>query len=157
MDNTNSKQYWNDYVTYWENRVKETNEGKEVKDRTNDDYILKTYFEKLKVKETDFLLDFGCGSGRLYPIYRKSISNKNDKYFGLDISGVCLEHAEKMNEGLKVGDNLREFDGMHIPFENNMFDKIICFGVFDACNQEIIIQELLRVLNGGGIIGHREE
>ncbi|MCM1216997.1 MAG: class I SAM-dependent methyltransferase [Lachnospiraceae bacterium] len=153
MDNTNNKEYWNNYVTYWENRVKETNEAKEVKDRTNDDFILETYFQSLNVNGMDTFLDFGCGSGRLYPIYRKSIPDENGKYFGLDISGVSLEHAEKMNKGLKVGDNLKEFDGMRIPFENNAFDKIICFGVFDACNQEVIVQELLRVAkNRGGVL-----
>lgn len=150
MDNTNNKEFWNNYVTYWENRVKETNEGTEVKDRTSDDFILKTYFDKLSIMDTDSLLDFGCGSCRLYPIYREHISDGNDNYLGIDVSGVCLEHAEKMYDGLKVGDNLREFDGMQIPFEPNTFDKIICFGVFDACKQEIIIRELLRVLKIGG-------
>ena len=53
LDNTNNKAFWNNYVTYWENRVKETNEGKEVKDRTSDDSILESYFKQLKVENTD--------------------------------------------------------------------------------------------------------
>lgn len=149
MDNTNNKQYWNDYVTYWENRVKEANNGKEVKDKTSDDSILEKYYKKLSVKENDIFLDYGCGSGRLYPIYRKD-TGKGNHYFGVDVSGICLVHAEKENNGLIIGENLKEFDGLHIPFENNSFDKIICIGVFDACNQEKVIRELFRVLKTKG-------
>ena len=149
MDNTNSKEYWNNYVTYWENRVRETNEGKEVKDRTNDDTILEIYYKKLDVKENDIFLDYGCGSGRLHAIYSKEMK-KGNNYFGVDISGICLEHAATEHTGLKMGKNLKEFDGLHIPFDENSFDKILCFGVFDACNQEKIIQELFRVLKVGG-------
>ncbi|MBD5549019.1 MAG: class I SAM-dependent methyltransferase [Lachnospiraceae bacterium] len=149
MDNTNNKEYWNDYVTYWENRVKDTNEGKEVKDKTNDDSILEAYFEKLDVKKDEVLLDYGCGSGRLYTIYNKEYG-KGDNYFGIDVSGVCLEHAQEKNKRLSIGKNLKEFDGLHIPFNDSYFDKIICFGVFDACNQEKVIEELFRVLKKGG-------
>ncbi len=151
MDNTNNKKYGNDYVTYWENRVKETNNGKEVKDKTNDDRILEEYYKKLKVKEQDIFLDYGCGSGRLYSIYKKEFGN-GKHYVGIDISGVCLEHAEKENEELRVGENLKEFDGIHIPYEDDIFDKIICFGVFDACDQETVIGELFRVLKTGGLL-----
>ncbi len=151
LDNTNNKAFWNNYVTYWENRVKETNEGKEVKDRTSDDSILESYFKQLKVENTDKFLDYGCGSGRLYLIYEKHISEGINNYIGLDISKVCLEHAAEKYKGLEIGDNLKEFDGIDIPFSDNVFDKIICFGVFDVCNQEVVIKELLRVLDAGGV------
>lgn len=150
MDNTNNKKYWNDYVTYWENKVKEANNKKSVKDRTNDDIILETYYKKLNVKENDKLLDYGCGSGRLYPIYKKEILNNN--YFGIDISGICLEHAQKQYHGLILDNNLKEFDGVHIPFQDNFFNKIVCFGVFDACHQESVISELFRVLDVEGVL-----
>lgn len=149
MDNTNNKQYWDDYVTYWENRVREANNGKEIKDKTSNDSILEKYYGLLNVEEKNMFLDFGCGSGRLYPIYRKKVT-VGGHYVGIDISGVCLKHAEKNNEGLKIGENLNEFDGLHIPYENDSFDKIMCFGVFDACNQEQIMWELFRVLRTGG-------
>lgn len=152
MDNTNSKEYWNDYVSYWENKVKEANVDKDAKDKTNDDIIMETYFGKLNVKSTDIMLDYGCGSGRLYPIYKKMVSDAADNYFGIDVSGVCLEHAQKENIGLRIDKNLKEFDGLSIPFDDNTFDKIICFGVFDACNQEAVIRELFRVLKMGGTL-----
>lgn len=151
MDNTNNKQYWNDYVTYWEDKVKQANDDKHAEDKTNDDTLLEIYYRKLDVKKNDIFLDYGCGSGRLYAIYSKEFGRENN-YFGIDVSGTCLEHAQKKNEGLKVERNLKEFDGLHIPFHDNSFDKIICFGVFDACNQEAVIGELFRVLNKEGTL-----
>ena len=86
MDNTNSKQYWNDYVAYWEDRVKEANDGKEIRDKTSDDAILEQYFKKLQVKPGEQFLDYGCGSGRLYPIYKRSMGGTEEKrYFGIDV------------------------------------------------------------------------
>lgn len=151
MDNTNNKQYWNDYVTYWENRVKETNENKEIKDKTSSDAILEMYYKKLQVNKEDVFLDYGCGSGRLFSIYNKEFKGRNN-YFGIDISGICLEHATQEYNGLEIGKNLKEFNGINIPFDDCTFDKIICFGVFDACNQEMVISELFRVLKGAGML-----
>ena len=53
-----------------------------------------------------------------------------------DILGVCLRYAAKEYVELKIGENMREIDGLHIPCNNGTFDKIICFGVSDACNSE---------------------
>lgn len=151
-DNTNNKDFWNNYVTYWENKVEQANGEKNAVDKTSDDKNLETYFKKLRVEETDQFLDFGCGSGRLYPIYKETVGEEVQNYIGIDISGVCLEHAQNNYKGLKINKNLIEFDGLHIPYENETFDKIMCFGVFDACNQEEIIRELLRVLKTEGLL-----
>lgn len=152
MDNTNNKQYWNNYVNYWKKRVREANDSKDVKDKTNDDTILELYYKKLEVNDSDKFLDYGCGFGRLYHIYKQETSEKGDNYFGIDVSGICLEYALAENSDLEAGKNLKEFDGMHIPFEDNVMDKILCFGVFDACNQEVVIKELFRVLKPEGKI-----
>ncbi|MCI8314822.1 MAG: class I SAM-dependent methyltransferase [Lachnospiraceae bacterium] len=151
MDNTNNKKYWNDYITYWKDKVKQANDDMDAEDRTSDDALLETYYKRLNVKEEDIFLDYGCGFGRLYPIYNKEFGKVNN-YYGIDVSGVSLEYAEKNNEDLQIGRNLKEFDGLHIPFDDNFFDKIICFGVFDACNQEVVIRELFRVLKTEGVL-----
>jgi hypothetical protein len=49
-------------------------------------------------------------------------------------------------------EQLKETDGSRIPYEDNFFDKVVCYGVFDACNQEQILGELLRVAKVGGTI-----
>lgn len=147
-DNTNNKEYWNEYVSYWENKVKEANTDNKAFDKTSDDMNLERYVSKLEIEENDKVLDFGCGSARLFPIFKDNYYSS--EYIGLDISRICLEHAQEKMIDLEIGKNLFEFDGITIPFESNSFDKIVCFGVFDACNQEIIIQELLRVVKVGG-------
>lgn len=152
-DNTNNKDFWNNYVLYWENKVGQANSNGNIIDKTSDDKNLETYFSKLKVGEQEKFLDFGCGSGRLFPIYRKKvIKNLLPMYTGCDVSSVCLEHAEKKYAELKVNKNLFEIDGLHIPFQEETFNKIICFGVFDACNQEKVLAELLRVLKKEGLL-----
>lgn len=151
MDNTNNKLYWNKYVSYWENKVKEANSDENAKDKTSDDLLLEEYYKKLNVKSSDKVLDYGCGFGRLYPIFLSDGGMKQN-YFGIDISGISLEHAAGRFKELILNENLKEFDGMTIPFSNNCFDKIICIGVFDACNQEVVIGELLRVLKPEGIL-----
>ncbi len=148
-DNTNNKKYWNDYVTYWETRVESANDGSEKKDKTPDDILLEYYFNLLSVKETDAFLDFGCGSGRLFPIFENR-TGTGGNYMGIDISRVSLEHAQQRFPQLRINERLFEYDGLTVPFENNSFDKIVSFGVFDACSQEEILMELLRVLKPGG-------
>jgi ubiquinone/menaquinone biosynthesis C-methylase UbiE len=157
MDNTNNKAYWDEYVTYWENKVNEANCDENAKDKTTDDTLLERYFNKLNVSPEEKLLDYGCGSCRLFPIYnRNTLSAKLGGLFGysgIDVSGVPLEHARKKYKELGMQkESLKEFDGITIPFADGYFDKIICYSVFDACNQENTLRELLRVLKIGGTL-----
>lgn len=149
-DNTNNKEFWNNYVSYWENKVAEANENGNSFDKTVDDILLEDFFNRLKVEPEEKLLDYGCGFGRLYPVYRQNVGEYQQNYFGIDVSSVSLEHAEIKYEQLKIGSNLLEFDGEKIPFKDNFFDKIMCFSVFDAVNQEKVLSELLRVLKPEG-------
>lgn len=153
-DNTNNKDFWNHYVAYWEQKVEQANSERDASDKTSDDKNLKTYFSKLRVEHQEKFLDFGCGSGRVFPIYRDKMGDnfEVEGYTGCDISSVCLEHAEKKYDELTIDVNLYEIDGLHIPFQKETFDKIICFGVFDACNQERILEELLRVMKKEGLL-----
>jgi SAM-dependent methyltransferase len=153
MDNTNNKKYWDDYVSYWESRVEDANIDKKIKDKTPDDLILEKYYKKLNVSKKEVFLDYGCGSGRLFPIYHNNTEGGYRNYYGIDISRIPLEHARNNYGEINIqGQNLKEFDGINIPFENGYFDKIICFGVFDACNQEKTINELIRVLKVEGLL-----
>ena len=150
MENTNNKDFWNDYVTYWENKVGEANQSAQAKDRTGDDSLLENYFLKLGVLPEERFLDYGCGFGRCYPIYRKGVNGEADGYYGMDVSSVSLARCAENYPELKAAGRLIESDGMSVPFEDNSFDKILCWGVFDACFQEIVIEELMRALKVGG-------
>lgn len=149
-DNTNNKEFWNHYVSYWEDKVEEANKNKDAPDRTADDILLEIFWERLETKPEEMVLDYGCGSGRLYPIYCRNLKWGDIQYYGIDVSGVSLEHARRRYPELQLGENLIEFDGERIPFKKNCFDKIVCFSVFDAVRQEVVLAELLRVLKPGG-------
>ena len=78
------------------------------------------------------LLDFGCGN-KPY----KSIFNV-DEYIGVDIgeSGFPDEKSADIY-----------YDGKNIPFNNNLFDSILCSEVLEHIfNPDEVLSELYRVL-----------
>ena len=149
-ENTNNKKYWNEYVTYWESRVANTNNGSEKKDITTSDDILKTNLDMLKVNNEDLFLDYGCGTCRTFEKYIEICENRNN-YYGVDISDVALNKARAKYPDLN-GNNLRLTYVISIPFEDNTFDKVFCYGVLDCCDQEQTISELVRVCRIDGLI-----
>lgn len=150
QENTNNKTYWEEYVSYWENKVSDANVKEDAKDKTSTDDMMAYQVGKLDLKSSDSFLDYGCGSGRYYHYYRQQCgSGKN--YHGVDISRTALNHALTIYEDLQEN-QLRETDGVTIPYEDDTFNKICCYGVFDACNQEHTLSELLRVLKIDGVL-----
>lgn len=146
------KQYWEDYTEYFERKVMQAkNIEIETKQRILDDTAIASYAEKLCLQPDEMFLDFGCSFCRFYPYYKKIVEGR-DNYFGTDIAKTPLLKAEKIYPELKQRKALKEMDGLHIPYGDNAFDKILCYGVFDACNQEFILFELLRVLKPDGMI-----
>ncbi len=145
MNSKERREYWEDYVEYWNNKVAQANDiyNKE-KDKTVNDEIIYQAFDLLEVEQDEKILDFGCGFCRLYP----HVKEKKVDYYGVDIAKRPLDYALSLYPELK--DNLKVTLEDIIPYEENSFKKIICFGVFDACVQEKTIQEILRVLEFGG-------
>lgn len=83
------------------------------------------------------VLDFGCGSME----YKKILRNVN-KYSGLDIEG-----ADK--NGFFAQDVIY-YDGVHIPFENGIFDAVISIEVFEHVELlDDVLLELNRVMKQG--------
>lgn len=149
--NTNNKDFWDDYVTYFAYKTEEANTDKKADNKISGDKFLKELYSALDVKPKERFLDFGCGIGNLYRVICDAFADCRDTYFGLDVSRRSLEYAEKL-DGLKIGKNLMEYDGGAIPFQEESFEKIMCFGVFDACDQEKTLSELLRILSKGGFL-----
>lgn len=150
QENTNNKTYWEDYVSYWENKVSEANLKDGAKDKTSTDDMMANQVGKLNLKASDIFLDYGCGSGRFYYYYCKICKN-GENYNGVDISRTALEHVLRIYGDMKES-QLKETDGVTIPYEDETFDKICCYGVFDACDQEHTLKELLRVLKKEGLL-----
>ncbi len=149
------KEYWNqEYTKYWKAATTEANsEGavSHIKKTTEGDYktpgeeVMIRFFETLQYEKTDRLLDYGCGFGRFYPFF----GTRTD-YYGIDISQSMIDECVR-----RFPESAGKFtvaEGEELPFADNYFDKIICFGVFDACYQESALSQMLRVCRTGGTI-----
>lgn len=149
-ENLNNKTYWNEYVSYWENRVEETNKGVEKKDITSSDDILAKNLSMLDLKDNEMFLDYGCGTCRLYEEYKR-LFPEGGCYYGVDISEVALKKARDKYREIPE-DHLMTTNGISNPFSDCTFDKIFCYGVLDCCDQEKTISELIRVAKVNGLI-----
>ncbi|MCQ2515576.1 MAG: class I SAM-dependent methyltransferase [Saccharofermentans sp.] len=117
------------------------------------------YFSEYKIvelknrgllKESDLILDFGCGDGNTSKFVKKHFSNVS--YYGIDISEESIAVAKKKN-----GENgtFKLFDGKRAVFEDNSFDVI-----FMACalhhikvdQRDSVLKECFRLLKPEGRI-----
>lgn len=149
------KDYWNkEYTKYWKEATMEANEKGNISNvhkttagdyKTPGEKVMIDFFESLHYEHSERLLDYGCGFGRFYPFF-----NKRTNYYGIDISQAMIE--ECVSRYPENADKFIVAEGEGLPFEDNYFQKIICYGVFDACYQESAIAEMLRVCSIGGTV-----
>jgi len=105
---------------------------------------IETLIELADIKETDLVLEIGCGAGHILERIKKG------RLFGIDISYIQIERAKK-----RLNDNvlLTKSPGEKTPFEDRYFDKIICTEVFEhVLEPYLILKEMKRILKDKGII-----
>lgn len=101
------------------------------------------------LKDSDKVLDFGCGNGRLFAFLSEKAKIE---YVGADISEKLLEKARQLNPGL----DFRRLDSGQntIPFENDYFNACYSIAVFhhfpSGQYRESLAKELFRVTKPGG-------
>jgi ubiquinone/menaquinone biosynthesis C-methylase UbiE len=153
MPKDKRKNYWDEkYVEYWKTRVVESENKNQVSSElVKNDYIVPSddiYLDLLT--RCDFkngsVLDVGCAWGRLFPL----LSSLAMKIYGIDISRQMVDQARKVS--IKDVVEIKESCAEEIPYSDDFFDFLICFGVFDATFQDKAISEFLRVLKIGGIL-----
>jgi ubiquinone/menaquinone biosynthesis C-methylase UbiE len=94
---------------------------------------------KKEIKDDDFVLDIGCGTGEQLKLLNRAI--------GLDISIEMAKIANKKTNKPVVVANV-EF----LPFKNKSFDKAISFfGALNHCNLKRALREVNRVLKDDGV------
>lgn len=100
------------------------------------------------VEEKDYVLDFGCGNGRL----AKFLENKKINYFGVDVSQNLVNIAKKKYPE-KIFSKINRQDSL--SFNDIFFNKIFAIAVFHHFPPEAAffwVKELKRVLVRGGTI-----
>lgn len=138
--------YWDErYVRYWQERTTHHNDAQASGDCVPADVRqFERYFDNLPVKPGDRVLDVGVGFGRLVP----SLLRRGAVVCGIDISPQMIAKAQR-----HVGADVRELcvDAVEeLRYDDSSFDHVICWAVFDACDQGEALRQMARVLRPGG-------
>jgi tellurite methyltransferase len=112
------------------------------------DQLLKGRYEKAKK-----VLDVGCGSGRnIFYFLRNGY-----EVFGIDPDPIAVETVKELSAGLAPNNSLKNFEvssAENLPYEDAMFDLIICNAVLHFAEDEqhfnAMLQSMFRVLKPGG-------
>lgn len=95
------------------------------------------------------VLDVGCGEGSAIE-YLSKCGKIVNQFSGIDVADIGIERAKK-----RAISNAEFFlyDGVHIPFESELFDFSFSTFVFEHLTQpEQVFEEMLRVTKKGGLV-----
>ena len=99
------------------------------------------------------LLDFGCGTATLTIMAKKAFPEAN--VTGVDIDREILDKATNKIEEEKLNIFLLDYDGNHLPFQPNAFNRVLSCLVFhhlDTDTKRNMLAELFRVMDKDGVL-----
>lgn len=107
-------------------------------------------YVKNKIKEGDYVLELGCGYGRIL----KALHRKTKYVFGIDLSLTNLVFGQK-DYLAKDPCHLSAMDAFKLGFRSKIFDLVFCIqngvSAFGG-NPGVLIKEAIRVTKQGGLI-----
>ena len=113
--------------------------------------IKRYLIEAASINTGSTVLDFGCGTGTLTIMAKET--SPGSKVTGIDIDMQILNKAIQKVKETKMDIFLLDYDGMHLPFQRNAFDRVISCLVFhhlDTDTKQNMLAEIFRVLNKDG-------
>ncbi len=113
--------------------------------------IKRYLIEAASINTGSTVLDFGCGTGTLTIMAKET--SPGSKVTGIDIDVQILNKAIQKVKETKMDIFLLDYDGMHLPFQRNAFDRVISCLVFhhlDTDTKQNMLAEIFRVLNKDG-------
>ena len=127
------------YTEYWKNNIKNPIDGLAIAGSNEVNHFLPL----LAIKKDDCVLDLGCSFGRMHSI----LSSVSNNIYGIDPDSFAVKSA--LNEGyidVKVG------DAENIKYDDNFFNNIFCWAVYDVVDHYNGLLESNRVLKINGKI-----
>jgi len=109
---------------------------------------IETIVEKLEPKDSDRILDCGCGDG----LFLVAVSEtSNCQLYGVDVDKTNLRLAKRYLKEKPV--KLVYGDATKMPFKNEFFDKVYCSEVLEhILDDRKAVSEIKRVLKKGGTL-----
>jgi ubiquinone/menaquinone biosynthesis C-methylase UbiE len=110
-------------------------------------YEARLIVDLLKPKQSEVILDVGCGTG----VFTVDILSLGSKVIGLDISLPMLIQAGKKLKGYPIQRVLADMSAL--PFRKDSFDKVISVTALEFIEDaKGAVKELFRVTRRGGCI-----
>ena len=112
--------------------------------------------EVCHINKDTYVLEVGCGIGLTACYLAK---RHGCRVVGVDISEQMIEWSQKRANRERVADRLdfRTADAQHLPFEDGLFDAVICESVTAFLNDpQKAVREYVRVAKPGGYVGLNE-
>lgn len=115
----------------------------------------KQNLQLLDVKQTDYVLDVGCGTGLTACFLAKAIGCK---VIGIDIHPVMIERAKERAEKERLGDlvQFQTADIFALPFPANTFDLVLAESLTVFLDKVKVYRHVYRVLKPGGRLADLE-
>lgn len=134
-----------DSVEYWKQATNSKfGLGKNHPTAVND--VCYKYLDLLNIKDGDNVLDVGVGFGRFIDFYAQKKAN----IYGIDVDSNMIKSA--LSEYKNKVIELKVKKAEQTEYNENFFDKIVCWGVFDELEQNYALLEFSRILKIGGEI-----
>uniref|UniRef100_UPI0040475C88 class I SAM-dependent methyltransferase n=1 Tax=Algoriphagus sp. TaxID=1872435 RepID=UPI0040475C88 len=126
-----------EYTDYWESATKKSIDGLLIPGPSE----AKTFLLDLSIQKDDKILDMGCSYGRMF----EELSKHSKNIYGVDIDPFAVEKAKL--HGYK---NAAVGTAENSTFNNDFFDVVFSWQVFDVVDQLKGFVELNRILKIGG-------
>ncbi|PRD57260.1 class I SAM-dependent methyltransferase [Sphingobacterium gobiense] len=124
----------------------------EMMNETNINMTLHS-IKRLDLQDGELILELGHGNcGHLAQLLEQK---KNLSYYGLEMSVLMQEEAQRLNSQFLDNEqaSFYLYDGVHIPFEDNFFDKVFTVNtVYFWDDPRALLAELYRVIKPGGVL-----
>ncbi|MBO0736677.1 MAG: methyltransferase domain-containing protein [Alphaproteobacteria bacterium] len=116
--------------------------------------MFRTLVETIAPRPGELILEVGCGAGSLVRLLARWLDGGNP-ITAVDVNPFLLEEAAELAEAEELADAIRFIKGNAeaLPFEDEAFDCVCSVTVFEECDADRAMAEVMRVLRPGGRAG----